>query len=357
MATTKKETIIKEKTVKAPKVEAKEAPKATVKDYVSTKESMEAFAKILQDNAGRSTDDVRDAWENHLTVKLGVTNPTILLPQTVISSIEDAFKAGGQIWNRVVKTNADVWRAAWDTVTGEESRAKGHVAGAAKTEQDITIADRVLRPGMVYKFINLNKEDIKAQKSTGALVAYVLSELPRRIVREVERAIVIGDGRANDSAYKISSFTSVKSDVVTGNVFAQAYTPAVGESRYSAVLKANDKVTSEGGRVLVAKKGYLTGMLLEQASNGSYLFAPGSDLGRVLGFDEVVEPDWMQDDAEYDAYIVDFSGYKTVGDTSLEAFTNFKLETNQQQYLQELYAGGGLTVLASACGIAVTPAS
>jgi len=333
-----------------------EAPKQTVKDYLKTKDSMEAFARILEEQAGKTSQDVKAAWKSHLEVQMGVTNPDVFLPDALITEIEDAFKAGGEIWNRVTKTGSDVFRAAWDTVTGEDSRAKGYNREdeEEKAEELITIADRVLRPQFIYKYITLNREDVKNQRSTGALVRYVLSELPRRIVREVERAIVIGDGRAPGSDYKIDSFVAIKADATAGNAFASTYTPEADESRYSSLLKARDLIESDGPIYLVAKKGYLTSLLLEENSNGGFLFAPGTNLGAVLGFAGVIEPDWMVEDTDNDAYLVTFNNYKTVGDASIEAFTNFLLKTNKQEYLQEIYAGGGLTVRKSAVAIAVT---
>ena len=37
-----------------------------------------------------------------------------------------------------------------------------------------------------------------------------------------------------------------------------------------------------------------------------------------------------------------------VGDTSISAFTNFALKTNEQEYLSEIFAGGALTKVKSA---------
>lgn len=334
-----------------------EAPKMSVKEYLKTNASIEAFASILQEQAGKTSQDVKMAWGKHIETKLGVTNPEIFLPEALITEIEDAFKAGGEIWNKVAKTGADVFRAAWDVETdvdSEDGRGRGYNRSdeAEKQEQVLTIADRVLRPQFIYKYITLNKEDVMSQRSTGALVRYVLTELPRRIVREIERAIVIGDGRLAGSDFKIDSFVSIKADTTASNVFASTYTPLSGENNYDKLLKARDEIEADGAIYVVAKKGFFTGMLLEQNANGSYLFAPGTNLAGVLGFAGVIEPDWMDADADNDAYLVVFDGYKTVGDTSIEAFTNFVLKTNKQEYMQEIFVGGGLTIRKAAVAIA-----
>ena len=334
---------------------AKQAPvevKAKAGDYLKSRKSIEDYSKLLVANAGRTATEVKDAWASHL-VTMGITNPEILLPSALITSIEDAFEQGGEIWNLVNKTGLTVFRATRDTVTGENSRAAGYNRDdeATKREEQITLADRVIRPQFIYKYITLNKEDIKENRDTGALVSYVLSELPRRIVREVERAIVIGDGRAPGSDYKIDSFLSLKADALEATPFVAQYTPGVAESKYETIMRARALVRADGAKYLVAKADYLIELALEQGVNGGYLFQPGTNLGGVFGFAGVIEPDWLDEDADNDAYIFVPSAYTTVGDNTIEAFTNFLLSTNKQEYLQEIYAGGAVTKLKA--GVAI----
>jgi ATP-dependent Clp endopeptidase proteolytic subunit ClpP len=349
--------------VLTPSAQAPVDAKPLMKDYLKKPAAMEAFARILEENAGRTSDDVKNAWKSHLEVTMGVTNPEIFLPEALITEIEDAFKAGGEIWNRVSKTGADVFRAAWDAeddVSSEDGRGRGYNRSVEdeKAEQVLTIADRVLRPQFIYKYITLNKEDVKNQRSTGALVRYVLSELPRRIIREVERAIVIGDGRAPGSAYKIDSFVAITADAAAnagaGNAFAETYTPGVGESHYETVLRARDEIEADGAVVLISRKGYMTDMYLERNENGGFVFMPGTNLLQVLRIEANLEPDWFAEQDDYDAVLVVLSGYKTVGDNTIESFTNFTLKTNKQEYLQEIWAGGGLTLRKAAVAIAST---
>lgn len=174
-----------------PKAQAQtEAPKAkmSVKQYLASDDAMQAFAEILQANPGDigsgSAKAVRNAFKEHIEVKLGVTNPEIFLPTPLVTAIQNAFEDGGEIWRRVTKTGVDVWNAAYDTeddVNSNNGRARGYRRSEAeeKAEQVLTFDDRIIRPQFVYKYITLNKEDIKEQRSTGALVTYILSELPQ----------------------------------------------------------------------------------------------------------------------------------------------------------------------------------
>jgi ATP-dependent Clp protease protease subunit len=354
-----------------PKNQADVTPKPSVENYLKTDAAMDAFARILEQNPGEKGGEgsarVRNLWKEHLEAEMGVTNPEIFLPTPLITAIQNAFEDGGEIWNRVAKVGADVWNAAWDTendVNDNAGRARGYnrADAADKAEQTLTFDDRIIRPQFVYKYITLNKEDIKEQRSTGALVTYILSELPQRIVREVERAIVLGDGRASDDDYKIKEgdprgFYPILDDAVAGNFFASTVVPVADESKAESVAKAKDLIRTPGEIVLIAKKGFSTSARFEKDIDGRLLFPLGTKASDVFDITTVIEPDWFNDtnSPDYDAIIVVLSGYKVVGDNSIEGFSNFILKTNKQEYLQEIWAGGGLSTKKAA--VAIAPAS
>lgn len=334
--------------------------KATVdlKAYLKTNEAMDVFARILEANPSEMGSGgsavVRNAWKEHLSVKAGVTNPEVFLPAPLITAIQDAFDEGGEIWNRVRKVGADVWNAAWDTETDphdNDGRARGYNRDdeADKAEQVLTFDSRILRPQFVYKYITLNKEDIKEQRSTGALVTYVLAELPRRIVREVERAIVLGDGRAPGSDYKIKEgnprgFYPIVLDALSNGYFGSSVTadPALLPK---SIAQAKDAIRTGGEVVVIAKKGFSTDARFVTDNTGKLLYPLGTRATDVFDVATVIEPDWFDDTSSptVDAIVVVLDAYVVVGDTTIEGFQNFILKTNKQEYLQEIWAGGGLT--------------
>ena len=345
--------------VQAPAVEA--VAKPSVKDYLNNKASVQDFANILAQNAGKEAADVKAAWQSFVETKMAVTNPEALLPAAVITAIEDAFKEGGEIWNAVAKTGLTAIVTALDTVTGEGSRAKGHKRGDDKVEEVITIATRTVRAQFVYKYLTLDKEIVRENQDTGALLRYVLTELPKRVVRELERAIIIGDGRSAPGGgqpdTRITSFVSVKADATAGNAYASTLSVTAGEGAYSKLVRALAEVKADGVRYLVAKSGFMTDALLEQGVNGGFLFAPGTDLAAAFRLGGIITPDWMDADADNDAYVVVLSQYKTVGDTTVENFANFVLKENKNEYLSEIYAGGALGARKAAVAIAAESAS
>ena len=366
-------TKIAESQVLEPKAQADvdTTPRVDAKAWFKSKDAVEAFTMALADNAGKDfrSEEVQAAYKE-AQVKAGITDPSVFtLPEPVITSIEDAVKSG-EIYGRMNHTGLDVFKLVWDDADSEAdtSRAGGFNGlwedgssnlDRTKEEQILDFESRVIRAQYIYKYLVLGKETIRENRSTGALVRFVLNELPVRIIRELERAAIIGDGRGAGSKRKITSFVSVKSDATAGNAFASTYTRQAGESLAEAVRRAASLIEADGEVVLIAKKGFSVDAMFEKDGSGDLLFPIGASAETVLGVNTIIEPSWLTDtsDPDNDAYLVVLSQYHTVGDNSVEAFTNFKLETNENEFLQEIYKGGALAAVNSAVAISATVAS
>lgn len=313
--------------------------KATT-DYLNTKGAVVDFANALQDNAGASAEDFKKAWAAKVASK-GITNVEQLLPGALVSAISDGIEKAGTIWNVVNKTGLTVHRIDAETAG---ARAQGHKRGTTKKEISLTFTDRVIRAGFIYDYITLNKEDIRENQDTGALVKFVLETLPKRIITEIERAIVLGDGRTADGDDVIESFVSILKDAQTGT-FATEYTPAKDEPLYKSIIKAAAQIEAEGPIYAVLSKSAKADLKLSETKNGALVLPLGGDLAGTFELKEIFTPSWFNktNAADYQAVLFVGDAYETVGDNSIEAFTNFSLSQNKQEYLQEIYAGGALT--------------
>ena len=313
--------------------------KATT-DYLNTKGAVVDFANALQDNAGASAEDFKKAWAAKVASK-GITNVDQLLPGALVSAISDGIEKAGTIWNVVNKTGLTVRRIDAETAG---ARAQGHKRGTTKKEMSLTFTDRVIRAGFIYDYITLNKEDIRENQDTGALVKFVLETLPKRIITEIERAIVLGDGRTAGGDDVIESFVSILKDAKTGT-FATEYTPAKDEPLYKSIIKAAAQIEAEGPIYAVLSKSAKADLKLSETKNGALVLPLGGDLAGTFELKEIFTPSWFNkaNAADYQAVLFVGDAYETVGDNSIEAFTNFSLSQNKQEYLQEIYAGGALT--------------
>lgn len=313
--------------------------KATT-DYLNTKGAVVDFANVLQDNAGASSEDFKKAWAAKVASK-GITNVEQLLPGALVSAISDGIEKAGTIWNVVNKTGLTVRRIDAETAG---ARAQGHKRGTTKKELSLTFTDRVIRAGYIYDYITLNKEDIRENQDTGALVRFILETLPKRIITEIERAIVLGDGRTAGGDDVIESFVSILKDAQSGT-FATEYTPAKDEPLYKSIIKAAAQIEAEGPIYAVLSKSAKADLKLSETKNGALVLPLGGDLAGTFELKEIFTPSWFNktNAADYQAVLFVGDAYETVGDNSIEAFTNFSLSQNKQEYLQEIYAGGALT--------------
>ena len=313
--------------------------KATT-DYLNTKGAVVDFANALQDNAGASAEDFKKAWAAKVASK-GITNVEQLLPGALVSAISDGIEKAGTIWNVVNKTGLTVRRIDAETAG---ARAQGHKRGTTKKEMSLTFTDRVIRAGFIYGYITLNKEDIRENQDTGALVKFILETLPKRIITEIERAIVLGDGRTAGGDDVIESFVSILKDAKDGT-FATEYAPAKDEPLYKSIIKAAAQIEAEGPIYAVLSKSAKADLKLSETKNGALVLPLSGDLAGTFELKEIFTPSWFNKSnaADYQAVLFVGDAYETVGDNSIEAFTNFSLSQNKQEYLQEIYAGGALT--------------
>lgn len=349
------------------------APKKSFKDYIKSPKAVEDFANVLAANPGNQDSEsvakVKAAWKE-IVVKNGLDPDSanyFVLPTPLVTKIEDAVKASG-IYNALNHTGLDVARVDWDATDpdADTSRAGGHTKGDTKQEQILDFQNRIIRAQYIYKYLTLNKEDVRQQRSTGALINFVMNELPTRVIREIERAVVIGDGRLVSDDRKIredatnGGFTPILVDAEANNSFAVEYTPEAGETKSVSLVKAIDNIEVEGDVYLIAKKGYLTDIRLEFIANGVAVIPPSKEtVAASLNLAGVFEPKWFNDTTspDHDAILVVLGAYKTVGDASVESFTNFVLKENKYEYLAEIFKGGALASAGVAAVAILTEAS
>jgi hypothetical protein len=315
----------------------------------SDNKGIEAFHREWADTVNRNMSD---------TASFGVdaTNVDKFIPTVAITTIEDALNTRGSgLWNLLRKTGIDRLTIGGN-IAGltDQTRAHGYPVGSygtKKKEQVLSFVKRELQADYTYKYINLNKGDIRRTQRPGALLRYVLQELPNYIIQTIERQITLGG--YTDMAH----FRSVVTDAADespewgGSRFALSYT-MTDKTPLMDFVRASHMVRAQGNKVLLCNADTVADLLMSADANGNAYIALGGDdtLARALGVNQIITPEWWTDTDNTTAMgvIMSASHYAVVGDTSIEAFTNFALSTNTNEYLQEIYAGGGLDAEKSA---------
>ena len=334
------------------------------KTWLDSDDAMVAFERALIDTDNKGVEAFHREWADTVnrnmseTASFGVdaTNVNKFIPTEAITTISDALNTRGSgLWNLLRKTGMDRLTIGGN-IAGltEQTRAHGYPVdqyGTKKKEQALSFVKRELQADYTYKYITLNKGDIRRTQRPGALLRYVLQELPNYIIQTNERQIAIG-GYA-DMAHFRSVVTDANDNTSEwkGNRFALSYT-MTDNAPLMDFVRASHMVRAQGNKVLLCNASTVADLLMSANANGNTFIALGGDdtLARALGVQQIITPEWWtdEDDETTMGVIMAASHYAVVGDTSIEAFTNFALSTNTNEYLQEIYAGGGLDTEKSA---------
>lgn len=334
------------------------------KTWLDSDDAMIAFERALIDTDNKGVEAFHREWADTVnrnmsdTASFGVdaTNVNKFIPTEAITTISDALNTRGSgLWNLLRKTGLDRLTIGGN-ISGltEQTRAHGYPVtsyGTKKKEQVLSFVKRELQADYTYKYITLNKGDIRRTQRPGALLRYVLQELPNYIVQTIERQITLGG--YTDMAHFRSVVTDAadKASEWNGNRFALSYT-MTDATPLMDFVRASHMVRAQGNKVLLCNADTVADLLMSANANGNTYIALGGDdtLARALGVNQIITPEWWTDtdDTATMGVIMAASHYAVVGDTSIEAFTNFALSTNTNEYLQEIYAGGGLDAEKSA---------
>lgn len=334
------------------------------KTWIDSDDAMIAFERALIDTDNKGVEAFHREWADTVnrnmsdTASFGVDTDNVnkFIPTAAITTIADALNTRGSgLWNLLRKTGMDRLTIGGN-IAGltDQTRAHGYPVasyGTKKKEQVLSFVKRELQADYTYKYITLNKGDIRRTQRPGALLRYVLQELPNYIVQTIERQITLGG--YTDMAHFRSVVTDAadKSSEWNGNRFALSYT-MTDDTPLMDFVRASHMVRAQGNKVLLCNADTVADLLMSANANGNTYIALGGDdtLARALGVNQIITPEWWTDtdDTTTMGVIMSASHYAVVGDTSIEAFTNFALSTNTNEYLQEIYAGGGLDAEKSA---------
>lgn len=305
-------------------------------NYLESRESLKDFAEILK--GGFNGKEVKEKWMSRLEEK-GVTPSDALLPGAVVSAINNALSTeGAEIFATFNHTGLTMFKAALDTTSDGTERAHGHKKGQTKAEEVITLAAKEIRAQYVYKYLTVDKEIIREQKDTSALIEYILKEMPQKIFNEIARASLIGDGRQSSANDKINKFEAVAS----ANAL---YTTSINatDNLYEDLVGMVGSMKATGKKYIALSSTTLTALKLSKDGSGQYIFPVGTDIAAALGVERIFTPDFMDDVVETITAVAWVgSAYVTVGDKVLDSYEGFLLSQNKEEFLMEIYSGGAL---------------
>lgn len=331
-------------------------------EWLKSEDATKAYEQALWKADNQGVTGFKAAWREELARHAYSDNSSIdeasvakLVPTSVITEIEDALNKASELWPLYRKLDVDSFTVGAQLAgLTDDTRAHGYKVanyGTAKKTQKFNLVERKLAADFVVKYAVLNKGDIRRTDKPGALVKYLLSEMPNYILHAIDRQIILGGYTDMDFFRSVQTDAKDNSSEFAGKNFVLSATEGDRANLVLDVVGLAAKITAAGTKVLVMSPETKVDIITAADGIGRPLVGYGNDnLAAYLGVDKVITPDWWTDadDANTRAVIIVPEAYGVVGDTSISAFTNFALKTNEQEYLSEIFAGGALTKVKSA---------
>ena len=286
----------------------------------------------------------------------GITNLEVLFPEA--KAIEATPRFIGEpdawvnkVWNGTRKSPFSRVKSVFADITMEDARAKGYIKGKKKQEEQFSLLKRVTTPQTVYKKQKLDRDDI-IDITDMDVVTWLKAEMRAKLIEELARAVLIGDGRAPGAEDKINE-SNIRSILNDDDMYTIKYAVGADEDFIDAAVLARTKYKGSGSPILFADPMTIAKALTKKDANGRRIYSTVSELASAMMVREIVEVPLMEGlkrtdstDHEHEVYgiIVNLSDYNIGADRggAVSMFDDFDIDYNQYKYLIETRCSGAL---------------
>ena len=319
-------------------------------EYLKTKNSVSDFVNAIRNS--RNGDELRANWGDML-VKNGISfeqdEEFAYMPDYVKSRIEDLWEKGASWLADLNMTGAKrfVVRTNNSDKNEETSRAKGWKKGDTKVGQSLVFGAKTIDAQFLYKLIDVDKQT--EWEDDGALLDYVLEELVNQLLTEERRAILVGDGRALDSDYKITSFEAIAKSSTDAWT---TVTTASADFLIDDIRTAVDTIENEDGAAVymfISKADFRTLSRIQASETSTPVYLSDEQVAEMCGVTKIFKTDLVGGETDYTALFMKPSAYALVGTNVLnpELTSQHNIYTNNTAFRVECPAGGGIAKLKS----------
>lgn len=321
-------------------------------NYLGTAEATRDFLSAMR--ASKNAVEFGKNWnarlaENGITIAEG--SEDAFLPDAVKGAIQDAWEKPSNWLNRLNNTGAKAFTVRLNTSDqdAETSRAKGHKRGEQKANESLTFAAKKITPQMIYKKIDL--DNMTVFEDDGSLLNYITTELVNQWLVEVERAILVGDGREANDNNKINSIEAV---IDAGATYTTTFAHSTDNQFIDELVQMVDSIKNdEGGAITI----FMSQTSLSELRR--FVFGDGSsaqyvrkeDMAAQLGVSEIITTSLLGTDVKAIAMRLD--KYVTVGRRNPTFVEWENYDINVRNYRVENPFGGALGAPKSAAVLTV----
>ena len=280
-----------------------------------------------------------------------------------------------EFMSRVHKSPFARVKTMFADITETEARAKGYTKGNKKIDEVFKLLKRSTAPTTVYKKQTLDRDDV-IDITDFDVIAWLKAEMRVKLDEELVRAMLVGDGRSDVSADKISEQSirpiwtdddlfTVKAKIT---VAANADEDTIGKAVIKGAIKARKDYRGSGNPILFTTEDVLTNMLLLTDSTGRDLYDTPEKLATKLRVSKIVTSEVMEnltrtvtlsgggtETRTLYGIIVNPADYNVGTDKGgqVSMFDDFDIDYNQMKYLIETRCSGALVKPYSAIALEV----
>lgn len=323
------------------------------KDTISHANKTEIYQASVRDAINQNGKLKNFAIEH--AKEYGIQNMELLFPEAKSVFDKPEFLMRKQDWvnlllNGVRHTPFSRVKTMFADITADEARAKGYITGKKKEDEFFKLQKRETYPQTIYKKQRFDRDDI-LDAAGFDVIGYVKQEMILMLREEIARAILIGDGRTNDSNDKINE-ENIRPIIADDELFTITVDLTEEEAKPEKLIRAVrenlDDFLGSGAPTFFASPSIVTGLSLVEDKIGRLLYPTMNELSSSLMVGNVARTEVLKgskiEDKEIVAVIVNPSDYNIGRDRGgqVNFFEDFDLDFNQNKYLYETRLSGAL---------------
>lgn len=264
-----------------------------------------------------------------------------------------------KVMSSVHKTPFTRIKSVYADITEDEARARGYITGKQKKTEVFTTLKRTTSPTTIYKLQKADRDTI-LDITEFDVIAWIRAEMRVMLNEEIARAILIGDGRPEDSDdhIKTDCIRPVVTDVPLFNVVVKVTVPAaateaeIAKATIDTIIRSRKKYKGSGSPKFWTTDDVVTEMLLLEDGIGHKYYKTEAEVTTALRVSEIVPVEPMAgmeievDGAKYPLIgtMVNLADYNVGTDNGgqIQNFDDFDIDFNKYTYLIETRMSGAL---------------
>lgn len=308
-------------------------------NYLDSPQAVKDFMNCIR--KASSGGEHTKLWKEVL-IKNDITG--LAYPTELFAEIQTKWEGNTGLVNAIRKISNKAIKIPYTTQDKSDLdvRAKGHKKGKVKLPQNLVLNDKQINLQFVYKDLPIDRIDLVSIEDDAALIRWVVEELAFMLAYEIERAILIGDGRTSGDD-RITTIEAIGSKTVTDAW--TVVTPRTKDTLIEDIKALLDTMVDKGrGIWLFMSKQNITALQEFKAATGATTQYQSLDvIKNALGVEEIKAFD-LGEGIEVVAMVPDLY-FRSGGEPFGEKWTIY--EKNQEAFRSEVAIGGAIGGLLS----------